>query len=261
MNSLTTLQLVDTPLASAGAALPPPSLKDFARSSRPDPLSKGQRVIGGAVALTIQALFILGVAYGTMREIAPQIENLTIVNVLEETPLIEEPPPPPPPPMMQTPVLTMQMPEISITPPEPPKNAPAATVSDMPAPPPQRVDDGESMRQIADFQRALQRHLLRQLMYPAQARARREEGVVYVRVAMSRAGQVISAKIQDASDFPQLNAEAIAVIQRAQPLPLPPPAVIGDPVDLIIPVTFNLRGGRGSRSGGRGGDHHRSDHE
>jgi len=154
------------------------------------------------------------------------------------------------------------MPVVTITPPEPPKTTLTAVVSDTPTPPPPpRVDDGERMRQITDFQRALQRHLLRQLMYPAQARARKEEGVVYVRVAMSRAGQVISAVVQDASDFPQLNTEAVAVIQRAQPLPLPPPAVTGDPVDLIIPVTFNLRGGRGGRGGGRGGDHHRGDHE
>lgn len=261
MNSLTTPRpLLDAPYASSGLASQPLSLKDFAHTAQPDPLSKGQRAFGGAVALGIQVLFILGVAYGTMREIAPQLENLTIVNVLEETPVLEEPPPPPPPMMIAAPVLTMQMPVVTITPPEPPKTAPTAVVSDTPAPPPPpRVDDGERMRQVTDFQRALQRHLLRQLMYPPQARARREEGIVYVRVAMSRAGHVISAKVQDASDFPQLNAEAVAVIQRAQPLPLPPPAVMGEPVDLIIPVTFNLRGGRGGRGGGRGGDHHRAE--
>jgi protein TonB len=252
MNSLTSSQLLDTPLASTGADAQPRSLERFARSQRPDPLSTGQRAVGGAIAVTIQVLFIVGIAYGTMQGIAPQLENLTIVNVLDETPVVEELPPPPPPKMMETPILTMQMPEVTITPPEPPKNAPTAVVSDLPTPPPPRVDDGERLRQITDFQRALQRHLLRQLMYPAQARARKEEGVVYVRVAMSRAGQVVSAKIQDASDFPQLNQEALAVIQRAQPLPLPPPAVTGEPVDLIIPVTFNLRGGRGGghRRGG-----------
>jgi protein TonB len=70
---------------------------------------------------------------------------------------------------------------------------------------------------------------------------------------MDRRGFVQSAKIQDASDFPQLNEEALAVVQRAQPLPLPPEVVAGDPVDLIIPVTFSLRMGRGGRGGGRGG--------
>ncbi len=258
MNSLTPREFVDTAFASNRASAPSPSLKDFARSARPDPISKGQRALGGAVALAIQALFIAGIFYGTMHGLAPQLENLTIVNVVQETPVVEEPPPPPPPQMIAAPVLTMQMPVVTITPPEPPKTAPTAVISDTPTPPPPRVDDGERMRQITDFQRALQRHLLRQLMYPAQARARKEEGVVYVRVAMSRAGHVISAKVQDASDYPQLNAEAIAVVQRAQPLPLPPPAVTGEPVDLIIPVTFNLRGGRGGRGGGRG-DHHRAE--
>jgi protein TonB len=253
MNRLASCEPLDTALAAGSATARPMSLKDFARAARPGPISKGRRAIGAVVALAIQALFMAGIVYGTMRELAPQLENLTVVNVVEETPVVEEPPPPPAPKMVEIPVLTMQLPLVAITPSEPPTTAPTAMMSDAPTPPPPRIDDGERMRQITDFQRALQRHLLRELMYPAQARARKEEGVVYVRVAMNRAGRVLSVKVQDASDFSQLNTEAVAVVQRAQPLPPPPPAVTGDPVDLIIPVTFNLRGGRGGRGGGRAG--------
>ncbi len=244
MNHLTARQLLD-PTPPIGRA---ESLAGYAPRSDQVTAPKGNRVAGGLVAAAIQALFVAGIAYGTMQTPPAQKENLTVVSVLEETPVLDEPPPLAAPQLAAVPVLTMQLPEVTITPQEPPKTAPTAIVSDAPAPPPPpRIDDGERMRQVSDFQHALQRHLLRELMYPAQARARREEGIVYVRVAMNRAGRVLSATLQNPSDHAQLNAEALAVIQRAQPLPLPPPAVAGDPVDLIVPVTFNLRGGRRGR--------------
>jgi TonB family protein len=250
MNSLTARELLDTPLSSAGAT-PEPSMRALVRRSRPDPRSRAQQFFGGLVAVSIQAIFLAGLAYGTMRELVPSLESITVVNILDETPVVEETAPPPPPKFEQ-PVIHMQAPLVTITQPEPPPAAPTAIVSERPTPPPVRVDDGARERLIADFQRSLQRHLIRQMRYPLAARARKEEGIVYVRVAMDRRGYVQSAKIQDASDFPQLNEEAIAVVQRAQPLPAPPDVVAGDPVDLIIPVTFSLRMGRGGRGPQRG---------
>lgn len=255
MNSLTSRALLDTHATSPADA--EPALGAFFRAPAADPRSKGQRLVGGLAAVTIQVLFLAGIAYGTMRGVAPQVENLTVVNVLDEMPVVEDLPPPPPVKLEQ-PVIYMQAPLVTVTQAEPPPQAPTAIVSAAPQPPPVVFDDGERQRQIVDFQRALQRHLIRQMRYPAAARARKEEGIVYVRVAMDRRGNVISAKIQEASGFVELNAEGLAVIQRAQPLPLPPAAVQGDPVDLIVPVTFSLRMGRGGR-GGRGGDHHRDD--
>ncbi len=251
MKSLTFRERLGVPLASETG--PTSSLKAFLPAARRESQSNGHKIFGGLFAVSIQAIFLTGLAYGTMQGLKPDVENLTVVNILDETPVMEEELPPPPP-TLETPVINMIAPLVTITQPEPPPRAPTAVVSEKPAPPPPppRVGDGERLRLIADFQRSLQRHLIRHMRYPAKARAQKEEGVVYVRVAMNRAGYVISAKIQDASDFPLLNEEAIAVVQRAQPLPQPPVVVPGDPVDLIIPVTFSLRMGRGGR-GGRGG--------
>lgn len=249
MNSLSSRELLDTCRTSAATQSPAPG--DFFRPPAVHPGSKGPKVFGGIVAVAIQGLFLLGIAYGTMRGVAPQSENLTVVNVLDETPIVEDVPPPPPVKLEQ-PVIHMQAPLVTITQAEPPPpTAPTAIISAAPQPAAVTYDDGERQRRIVDFQRALQRHLIRQMRYPAAARARKEEGVVYVRVAMDRRGNVISAKIQEASAFVDLNAEGLAVIQRAQPLPLPPDVVQGDPVDLIVPVTFSLRMGRGGRGRGR----------
>ena len=253
MNSLTSHDLLDT--CRASAAMQAPALGEFFHPPAPQPGAKSQKVFGGFVAVAIQALFLVGIAYGTMRGVAPQSENLTVVNVLDETPIVEDLPPPPPVKLEQ-PVIHMQAPLVTITQAEPPPpTAPTAVVSATPQPMAVYYDDGERQRRIVVFQRALQRHLIRQMRYPAAARARKEEGIVYVRVAMDRRGNVISARIQEASGFVELNAEGLAVIQRAQPLPIPPDVVQGDPVDLIVPVTFSLRMGRG----GRGGRNHASD--
>lgn len=254
MNSLTARELLDTSFSSSASETPTSSMRDMVRRPQADPRPHGQQIFGGLVAVSIQAIFLAGLAYGTMRDLVPSLENITVVNILDETPVVEETPPPPPPKFEQ-PVIHMQAPLVTITPPEPAPAAPTAIISDRPTPPPARVDNSERDRLIVEFQRALQRHLIREMRYPLAARAKKEEGIVYVRVAMDRRGFVKSAKIQDASDFPLLNQEAIAVVQRAQPLPLPPDAVAGDPVDLIIPVTFSLRMGRGGRGGGRGGQH------
>lgn len=248
MNRLSSREILDTHRTSA--AVQAPALGDFFRPPAAHTGAKSQKVLGGLAAIAIQALFLIGIAYGTMRGVAPQAENLTVVNVLDEMPVVDELPPPPPVKLEQ-PVIHMQAPLVTITQLEPPLTAPTAVVSAAPQPAPVYYDDGERQRQIADFQRALQRHLIRQMRYPAAARARKEEGIVYVRVAMDRRGNVISAKIQEASGFADLNAEGLAVIQRAQPLPIPPAVVQGDPVDLIVPVTFSLRMARGGRGGGR----------
>ena len=248
MNSLSSRALLESHCTSA--ATEAPSLGDFFRPPVENPRSKGQRIFGGLAAMAIQTLFLIGIAYGTMRGVAPQLESLTVVNVLDEMPGVEDLPPPPPVTLEQ-PVIHMQAPQVTITHAEPPPTAPAAVISTAPQPAPLYYDDGERQRQIVDFQRALQRHLIRQMRYPPAARARKEEGLVYVRVAMDRRGNVISAKIQETSGFVELNAEGLAVIQRAQPLPVPPDVVQGDPVDLIVPVAFSLRMGRGGRPRGR----------
>jgi hypothetical protein len=131
MNSLTAPELLDTPFSSAGA-MPEPSMRALVRRSRPDPRSRAQQIFGGFVAVSIQAVFLAGLAYGTMRELMPSLESITVVNILDETPVVEEMAPPPPPKFEQ-PVIHMQTPLVTITQPEPAPAAPTATVSDRPS--------------------------------------------------------------------------------------------------------------------------------
>lgn len=77
--------------------------------------------------------------------------------------------------------------------------------------------------------------------YPAQARWRRAEGIAVLRFAMRRDGTVVAWRIVQTTGHDDLDAAVVRMIQRASPLPPPPPELAGDPVDLVVPVRFSLR--------------------
>jgi protein TonB len=74
--------------------------------------------------------------------------------------------------------------------------------------------------------------------YPAGARGRREEGVPYIRFTMERNGTVLSSTLERSSGFADLDREAVRLPKRAQPLPKPPSDVVGDTIELVVPVEF-----------------------
>ncbi|NFV78839.1 energy transducer TonB family protein [Magnetospirillum aberrantis] len=94
---------------------------------------------------------------------------------------------------------------------------------------------------VPTWQGALRAHLERHKRYPSAAQFRRQEGVAYVRFSMKRDGSVLSARLERASGFSRLDDEALALLDRAQPLPLPPPEVMGEVIDIVVPIQFFLR--------------------
>jgi periplasmic protein TonB len=77
--------------------------------------------------------------------------------------------------------------------------------------------------------------------YPAAAQYRHQQGVAYLRFTMDRKGNVLSARVEKSSGVASLDEETLALIHRAEPLPVPPPDVAGDPIELVVPVEFRLR--------------------
>lgn len=98
-----------------------------------------------------------------------------------------------------------------------------------------------SASQAPAWQGMLLGRLQRAKRYPDGARGRREEGVASLTFSMSRDGQVLSARIARSSGSEELDAEALAMVRRAEPLPAPPADVPGNPITLTVPVRFSLR--------------------
>jgi protein TonB len=146
--------------------------------------------------------------------------------------------PKPPPKVKEKPV---ERPPETLPERPPPPAAPAAAAPPAPARIPPAVNAGAAK---ASWEAQLVGWLERYKRYPRPAQEQHQEGVVYLRFTMDRAGRVLAAQIDRGSGFALLDEEATALVQRAQPLPAPPPETPGATITLTLPVQFSLRGGR-----------------
>jgi protein TonB len=87
----------------------------------------------------------------------------------------------------------------------------------------------------------LSKHLQRFKNYPSVARARNEEGEALLIFTMDRNGHVLSRRIVRSSGHPDLDAEALAMVERAQPLPAFPASMTAAQLDVTLPIYFALR--------------------
>ncbi len=80
--------------------------------------------------------------------------------------------------------------------------------------------------------------------YPRAARQAHIEGVVMLHFVMDAQGRVQSFEIAKSSGRPVLDAEALALIQRAQPLPALPVDYPTRTLDAIVPIEFYAQSAR-----------------
>jgi len=90
------------------------------------------------------------------------------------------------------------------------------------------------------WQQQLLDHLQHYRDYPAKARRQRLEGITHVRFSVDRQGRVSHPRIERPSGHRLLDEETLATVHRASPVPPPPMDIPGDPVDVVVPVSFHL---------------------
>ena len=78
--------------------------------------------------------------------------------------------------------------------------------------------------------------------YPPEARKAHIEGVVMLHFVMEADGHVAKAEIQKSSGRPALDKEALALMERAQPLPALPADFPTRSLDAVVPIEFSLSG-------------------
>ena len=179
-----------------------------------------------AMALTAVHVARPKVMQELMVQIAPEktkkLEDIKPVPKLMTAPTVITAPPP---------VFVVR----TITPPpvaaQPPVAAPKAAI---PAP---QKSDGEARdsylgRVLAQLNRFKQ--------YPRSARQAHIEGVVMLHFVMTADGKIQSFEIAKSSGRPVLDAEALALIQRAQPLPALPADFPTRTLDALVPIEFFL---------------------
>jgi protein TonB len=171
-------------------------------------------------------------------------------------PPVEEPPPPPP----------IAKAEVVEPPPVPPPPVKAEVVPDPPKPKPKveperkkppapKTTTGAQARAEAksasaprtgasgssavspDWQSLLSAHIRRHTRYPSGVQVR---GITRLTITMDRAGRVLARSVAQSSGNSTLDAEALATIARAQPLPAFPPSMTQARMTVNVPINFTL---------------------
>ena len=83
--------------------------------------------------------------------------------------------------------------------------------------------------------------LERNKRYPESSQSRREQGVAQVFFSIDRQGRVIDSRVVRSSGAAALDEEALALLRRAQPFPVPPSVFTEDHVTLTLPLRFNMK--------------------
>jgi protein TonB len=77
--------------------------------------------------------------------------------------------------------------------------------------------------------------------YPADAEARREQGMPAVSFSIDRQGRLLASRVVRASGVAALDQEALAILRRAQPFPPPPADILGTRFEFTVPIRFSVR--------------------
>jgi protein TonB len=77
--------------------------------------------------------------------------------------------------------------------------------------------------------------------YPAEAQARGEHGVAQLAFSVDRRGGVHHARIARSSGSSSLDTATMALIERAAPMPPPPPELAGTQIAISVPIRYDMR--------------------
>lgn len=87
--------------------------------------------------------------------------------------------------------------------------------------------------------------LQRKQRYPGEAQRLGQTDVVMIRITIDRTGHLLLAELVKSKGFALLDKEALALAKRAEPYPLPPASVLGDAIQMLVPIDYVLKRGQG----------------
>jgi protein TonB len=199
------------------------------------------KLVGIGVTIAVHAV-ILALALTAVHVTQTKVlQELSVQITPEKREVVEDIKPLPK--MVVPSVITVPPPEFTVRTVTPPpvvaQQAPVAA----PAPPaPVAVPSKASGETRDSYLGRLLAQLNRFKQYPRAARQAHIEGVVMLHFVMDADGKVQSFDIAKSSGRPVLDAEALALIQRAQPLPALPADFPTRTLDAVVPVEFSLKG-------------------
>lgn len=102
------------------------------------------------------------------------------------------------------------------------------------------LSEAESEAKLT-WQSKLQAHLERRKRYPRRAQMLGQQGIPWVSFSVDRKGNVMNVELYRGSGYEALDKEVVALVYRAEPLPLPPDEIMGELLTMAVPVAFFRR--------------------
>jgi TonB family protein len=76
--------------------------------------------------------------------------------------------------------------------------------------------------------------------YPPEAKAQFRSGLVVLELVVDSKGQIVSSRIKASSCYSDFDAEALAMVRRAAPLPPFPSSITKSRLTFVQPITFAM---------------------
>lgn len=119
-----------------------------------------------------------------------------------------------------------------------PAAAPALAVSEPPKP--AAPTPRESSDERNQYGALLTQQINKYKMYPRIAVMRNWEGDVILELQLDANGNLTSSRIYKSSKIESLDNQALEMVKKASPFPLPPPSLRGRSFSIMVPVSFRL---------------------
>ena len=104
---------------------------------------------------------------------------------------------------------------------------------------PSQGTGASAVRERVTWEKELAAHFNKYKRYPEDHPPRATQ--VVVSFVLDRPGHVLSSSVVTGSGDPAFDAAALAMLQRANPVPPPPPLVADDGLTFTLPVIFNAK--------------------
>jgi len=191
---------------------------------------------------------------------SPPLKKLDVELIMElvkPKPVIKEPPPPPPPkPVIKEPPPPPPKPVVrEVIAPPLPVIEPVEFLDELPplseedvvpiekpvqkAVEPQ-IDPVQEAKIIKDYGQLLAAHISQFKRYPRIAQRRGWEGELTLEVRLDKLANILNISIYNKSNYEVLDQEAIKMIERSKPLPMPT-NLTSETFTVFIPIKFGLR--------------------
>ena len=106
--------------------------------------------------------------------------------------------------------------------------------------PKKSIDSKSQQKIIESYGALLTRHISAFKKYPRIAQRRVWEGNILLEITLSKNSKILNIQVINESKYGVLNKEAVAMIERAQPLPKAN-NIINETFKVIVPVAFKLK--------------------